>query len=402
MPELSNRRTFLKTTGCAATLAFAPSVSAQHQDGQAGGEGLPRIVAGPYLQEVAPDGATVMWITDKRCVSWVEYGPTPALGSRMQNSSHGLIDAYETTHRIRITGLAPGQPCHYRVVSQEIVRFNPYQVDFGERAQSEALQFTPPLADAGRVAFVTFNDVHQNRETWARLHQRAAEEPFDFLALNGDQLNHLQNREQVVGLFLEPCAAPLDGARPFVFVRGNHEARGRYARQLLDYIDTPNGDYYFSFTWGPVHCLVIDGGEDKLDDHPEYSGLVHFEPYLRRQAAWVAEQVKTDAFRQAAFRVVLCHIPLLRASGASAGYRAPIIDALDGAGIDLAIAGHTHRPAYHEPEADRDYPVVIGGANEPENATVIRVEADQATMRLRTILTNGTVLEEREFAAKGD
>ena len=394
MPDSTNRRVFLKTTALATAAAFArPSVAGKDA------VQAPRIIAGPYLQNATPDAVTVMWITDKPCLSWVDYGPTPELGSRLQDSRDGLLDAQEVIHRIRLTGLTPGQPCHYRAVSQEIVLFNPYNVEFGYRVEGDVTQFTPPRPDADRVSFVTVNDVHNRRDTWKELHALAAREPFDFLVANGDLLSHAQDHNQVTKLFIEPATEPLNGARPLVFVRGNHEARGQHARHLLDYVDTPKGNYYYSFTWGPVHFLVLDGGEDKPDDNKEYFGLVNFEPYLRKQAEWVAEQVKTDAFKQAAFRVVFCHIPLNATLG-GLDYRNPIIDALNGAGVDLTISGHTHRPAYLEPEGGRDYPILIGGSHEPEKATLICVEAGRDSMYARMIRTDGKLLVERTYAAR--
>lgn len=397
MSVISNRRAFLKAAGLTTAAAFArPALAGEAPPEPAAGT---RIVAGPYLQNVTPDGATVMWITDKPCVSWVDYGASPDMRHRLQDSHDGLIDAYETVHRIRITGLTPGQPCYYRATSREITLFNPYQVDFGASVQSEIIEFTPPRADAAEVDFVVFNDVHQNPETWKRIHAVAAQEPFDLLVANGDLIGHIHEHDPLVQLFLEPCTTPLGGARPFVFVRGNHEARGKFARHLPDYFDLPNGGYYHAFTWGPVHFLVLDGGEDKSDESNEYFGLVNFEPYLRKQAEWVAEQVKTEAFQKAPFRVVLCHIPL-RAGEGGIDYRAPIVAALNGAGVDLSISGHTHTPAYLEPEAGRDYPIVIGGGNEPEQATVIRINADRDTMHMRMLKTDGTVLEDRKYASR--
>ena len=395
MTESASRRTFLKTAGVAAAALTLPVSGPEPSNAPA-----PRIVAGPYLQHVAPDAATVMWVTDTPCLSWVDYGPTPELGNRLQNSRHGLVDAYDVIHRIRISGLVPGHPCYYRVTSREIALFEPYRVDFGGQVEDAVRQFAPPLPEAGRVDFVVFNDVHGNGDTWAQLHGLAARAPFDFLAVNGDLLDHIQEHGQVTSLFIEPCSKPLEGARPFVFVRGNHEARGQHARHLLDYVDTPAGGYYYAFTRGPVHVLVLDSGEDKKDESGEYFGLVNFKPYLEKEAEWVAEQVKSAAFRQAAFRIVLSHIPLA-ASGGGNDYRAPIVAALNGAGIDLAISGHTHTFAYNGPEAGRDYPIAIGGANDPANATLIRVEADRATMRTHMALADGPALASREHAAKG-
>ena len=84
MTESASRRTFLKTAGVAAAALTLPVSGQEPSNAPA-----PRIVAGPYLQHVAPDAATVMWVTDTPCLSWVDYGPTPELGNRLQNSRHG-------------------------------------------------------------------------------------------------------------------------------------------------------------------------------------------------------------------------------------------------------------------------------------------------------------------------
>lgn len=105
MSVMSNRRAFLKAAGLTTAAAFArPALAGEAPPEPAAGT---RIVAGPYLQNVTPDGATVMWITDKPCVSWVDYGASPDMRYRLQDSHDGLIDAYETVHRIRIAGLTP-------------------------------------------------------------------------------------------------------------------------------------------------------------------------------------------------------------------------------------------------------------------------------------------------------
>ena len=393
MNQSASRRTFLKTAGAVAAAMALPARGQETSAAPA-----PKIVAGPYLQNVSPEAATVMWITDKPCVSRVDYGPTRELGNRVQNSHHGLVDAHDLIHRMHLTVLTPGHPCYYRVSSREITLFEPYKVEFGDQVEDAVRQFTPPLPGAGRVDFAVFNDIHETAETWARVHELAGQAPCDFLVFNGDLLNHAQDHGQVTRRFLAPATGPLEGARPFVFVRGNHEARGVYARHLLDYFDSPDGGYYHAFTWGPVHFLVVDTGEDKLDESNEYFGLANFKPYLEKEAAWVAEQVKSDAFRQAAFRVVLCHIPL-RPSRPN-DYRLPIIEALNGTGVDLSISAHMHKPAYHEPEPGRDFPIVVGGAPKPAEATVIRVEAEPTEMRLQMTLADGTLLESRHYSAR--
>ena len=77
------------------------------------------------------------------------------------------------------------------------------------------------------------------------------------------------------------------GEYPVVYVRGNHETRGEFAAHLRDYFPTDTNELYFTFRYGPVSAVVIDSGEDKADDHYEYSGLVDFESYRQQEFDWL-------------------------------------------------------------------------------------------------------------------
>jgi len=50
-------------------------------------------------------------------------------------------------------------------------------------------------------------------------------------------------------------------------------------------------------------------GEDKGDSGAEYTGLVDFDAYRREQAQWLRQEIGTQAFRKARFRVALAHMP---------------------------------------------------------------------------------------------
>jgi len=63
---------------------------------------------------------TVMWITDKKCTSWGEYGTGDNLDQKASHSEHGRMNADQTVHRIIIIGLSPGKKYSYRICSKEI------------------------------------------------------------------------------------------------------------------------------------------------------------------------------------------------------------------------------------------------------------------------------------------
>ena len=151
-----------------------------------------------------------------------------------------------------------------------------------------------------------------------------------------------------MNIFLELFAKEI----PFVYVRGNHETRGKFARMLPNYLTTPRGKYYYSFDHGPVHFLVMDGGEDKDDTHWAYSGLADFDRYRDEQKAWLEKEIQTDAYKKAAFRIVLVHMPHRQSED-----RHGVTDLhnkwrplFNQGKIDLMISGHTHRYAVVEPK----------------------------------------------------
>ena len=111
------------------------------------------IVAGPYLQNPSRTSMTVMWITDQKCTSWVEYGAGDTLDKNAFHSEHGLIDADQTIHRITIKDLSPSKEYNYRVCSKEIVKFEPYKVTYGETLTDDTHSLTTLAKRRENISF---------------------------------------------------------------------------------------------------------------------------------------------------------------------------------------------------------------------------------------------------------
>ena len=124
----------------------------------------------------------------------------------------------------------------------------------------------------------------------------------------------------------------------------------------------------------------MDTGEDKEDGHWAYSGLTGFDAYRQEEAAWLAREVASPAFQQARFRVLVAHMPFFgndrtRVEGhGPADVRQRWGSILNGAGLDLHIAGHTHRVDWVEPAAGANtFPVAVGGGSAKGSNTLTRV-----------------------------
>ena len=73
----------------------------------------PPVISAPSVGGAAPSRVDILWTTDQRADSAVEYGPTGAYGSATPVNS-----AQSTGHGLTLSGLAPGTPYHYRVKSR--------------------------------------------------------------------------------------------------------------------------------------------------------------------------------------------------------------------------------------------------------------------------------------------
>ncbi|MGE5199976.1 MAG: metallophosphoesterase [Rhodospirillaceae bacterium] len=356
------------------------------------------ILAGPYLQNPGPSSITVVWVTEAPAAGWVEYSQDGAAPIRAVPVRDGLVDANTRVHRVTLTGLTPGSAYAYRIVTRPIASFGPYKVDYGDVARSEAYAFRTLGPSRDAYSFLVFNDLHEDVEAMRAHAARAAAEPYDLVFFNGDSLSHLESEGQVLDRCLKPASDLFASRVPLCLVRGNHETRGAFARDLERYLALPGGRYYYSFDHGPVHFIVMDTGEDKEDGHWAYSGLTDFDAYRQQEADWLAREVASPAFTRARFRVLVAHMPFYgnqrtRADGhGAADCRERWGAILNGSGLDLHIAGHTHRADWVEAAAGANtFPISVGGGSAKGSNTLTRVNVSPDA--LDVIVTTDTGVE---------
>lgn len=350
----------------------------------------------PYLQSPLPDQITVRWLTHVPCYSWVDYGPAPdKLNKKEVAVDDGLIQAYNTVHGITLTGLAPGKKYYYRINSRVIEEFKPYNITFGNTFVSEPYSFQTPDPKTKSVSFLIFNDIHDRPKSFAHLMQFGGANKKSFVFLNGDMFDYQTDEDQLVNHLLNPLGQLFSTSTPFIFSRGNHETRGKFARQLGVYFNNQEPKFYFSFQQGPVYAIVLDSGEDKKDNDKEYYGLVDFDSYRIQQAEWLKKETQKKAFKKAKYKIIFSHIPFYY-SGDGHGTlhcREVFGPILNKAKVDLLISGHTHKYGIHpKVPSQHNYPIVIGGGPKEGTRTIIRVKADETTFELEMIDDAGNVV----------
>ena len=305
-----------------------------------------QLVGSPVVGHTTSTESTILWAAKGASASWIEYGKTTELGIRVDHDDDGLRSYGDVIHRVTVRGLEPGTLYFYRANTRPIDFQNAYDIRPGETLVSEIGSFTTFDPNAREASFVVWNDTHNNKETIVGLQRLSQQVPHDFVFLNGDVSDYIDDEADMVGLYVNPFGQPFAKHAPLLFARGNHDVRGRAARHLARYVAVPDGRFYYSFRQGPLAAIVLDTGEDKPDDHPILGGLTSFAAYRTRQAAWLEKEIQKPEFRDAPFRIVFCHIPLWCRYGdednSCADGLAKWHELLEKAKIQAVVSGHTH------------------------------------------------------------
>lgn len=342
-----------------------------------------RFLTPPYLQALTPSSVVIKCMTSAVSNTQVIYGEqAPEIS--VQPECDGFKQANQTLFSVELTGLKPGTRYQYQLRSQQILSFKPYELSYGEEIESEVFSFTTPEENAQSVSCLVLNDIHDRPDSFSKLLDMHTDDSFEFVFLNGDMFDYQQDQQQLIDHLIAPCTALFASEKPFILSRGNHETRGRFARNIKPYFAYPGKRFYYSFMQGPVFFIVLDTGEDKPDDTPVYAGIVNFDDYRREQAQWLRRVMESEAYKRAPFKVVFMHIPPFH----SGDWHGPMhcrelfTPLFEEYKIDMVIAGHTHRYGVHEPDEDHSYPIIIGGGPQAGRRTLIHLQADARQLKV--------------------
>lgn len=328
------------------------------------------IKAGPWVTNVSGDAFNVLWTSNHRTLSYVEVAPDDGTDfdacerPRFYQTVSGrrVIDTF---HDVRVIGLEPGVKYRYRIMSKAVINDDDaYHTDYTELMQlpvagESAVTTLDPKAESCR--FTMLNDIHANDDKYRALTKGLGSDDMDFFVLVGDIMSYINDVDEMVEHVY--CPVPeLVANVPTFYTRGNHETRGKYAYLFQKYSPTNSGDTYFMLRHGPVAVVVLDAGEDKSDDHREYSGAVDFDLFRKQQVEWLEKAVKDPLFAKAPVKVAIMHIPAINVEGSWYGDRKAnemLVPVLNKAGVDIMLSGHYHRYVVAEKGmCGNDFPIL--------------------------------------------
>ena len=366
-----------------------------------------KIIYGPYLQMIGETEASIVWVTDKKSLSWVEIAPDDGMNFYAEQRPQ-FFETFlgrkvlGTVHKIKLTGLTKGTTYRYRIFSQEVMEEQDYQIFYGPIASTNVytkapLTFRTLDSSQEKVRFFMVNDIHGNNDLFNSLLKEIKKGETDFVLFNGDMVSHMDSEQQLFEGFVTSAVKKFASEIPFYMVRGNHESRGRFAQNYLKYFPTPTGMPYYTFKQGPVFFIIMDGGEDKPDNDIEYLGTGAFDAYREEEAAWLQQVVASQELKTAPFKVVVIHVPPTQST-----WHGPLhtkkmfVPILNKAGIDLMLCGHLHQHIYAEPGTEGcSFPLLINS-----NKQVLDVSADNKTLNIVVKDEAGNPVKTFTFQAK--
>ncbi|WP_316836883.1 FN3 domain-containing metallophosphoesterase family protein [Pedobacter nutrimenti] len=384
-----NRRTFLKgglVLGGLALLSPEKVISspAHTQDDEF------KILTGPYLQTNFGNSISILWITSKNSASWVEYGEA---ADKMDKKAYGRselgLKPAGRLNCVKLENLQPGATYFYKIVSREISDFQPYKLTYGDSISGATESFVNTNVAKEEISFVMINDIHDRPKSIPQLLDLDKGNKRDFIFFNGDVFDYQTDEKQIIDHMLQPCVDYFAKTTPFVYVRGNHETRGKFARDFAAYFDHVG---YTAFTLGPVRFVILDTGEDKEDTHPVYAGIVDFDRYREEQAVWLEHEVSRKEFKNAPFRIVMMHIPPRYSGDAHGAVHCTQLfePIMNRAKVDLVLSGHTHQYKVHGPAPKlNNYPIIIGGGPRDGFRTLTKITASRKQVQVSMLDDSG-------------
>ncbi len=301
--------------------------------------------------------------TTAPCLFWLRVQ-----GEEYFDESNGIMKSLSDLHRVVVPMQALDTAKEYTVCIRPLIERKPYFTET-EPVIETVFSFSPVPQSGARAYHIS--DAHNRIDEPVKAAQTFGD--IDFLIFNGDVLDHSGDPSKFDNIYI--LADRLTGGhKPCVFSRGNHDLRGNFAEKFAEYTPAQNGCTYYTFRLGSIWGMLLDGGEDKADDHEEYGYTVCCHQLRKRETAFIRSVLANAKTEYAApdvkTRLLIAHSPFSWVNRAPFDIEQEIYkewcELLKPVGFDVMICGHLHRLESWQPGCENDHlgqfcPIVIGG-----------------------------------------
>ena len=303
----------------------------------------------------------IMVQSPEESIMWVKVGDKIYC-----DECNGVFRSRTPVHRMIVPAKELDQAQKYTICERKIIERYAYHPKMEEVAET-TFAFRP-VTSAQPKCFHLADTHNMVKEP---VTAAKAYGDIDFLILNGD-IAECSDELEFFDVIYQIIFDITGGEIPVIFARGNHDLRGHFAEELIHYIPHDNGNTYFTFRLGNIWGLVLDCGEDKNDDHPEYGNILCCHGFRERQTAFIEKVAKEKEYLadDIKWKVVIAHNPftmpkpgIFYIEKEIFGQWAQILD--EYIKPDVMITGHEHctqiiAEGSPEDEILQPCPVIIG------------------------------------------
>jgi hypothetical protein len=259
---------------------------------------------GPYLQQLTPTGAAVVWQTYEPATTALAFGPA---GGPLQVTQRD--PTLSRRHVVALPQLAPSSTYEYRWES--------------DGKLGRVSRFTTPPLSPGEFSFGVIGDYGiGTAAARANLRRLSKDRRIDFAITTGDNAQVYGTEEEYRSFVLGPLRR-LISTKPFWPSVGNHDYYN--LQNYKRFFALPNGGLYYSFTYGGVLFLSLDSTR-----------------FDAKQRIWLRAELRRSTAR---CKVAYFHHPLWSSGRGYRGHarhlrRHRFVPILQRGGVDLVLNGH--------------------------------------------------------------
>ena len=371
---------------------------------------------GPYITDVAAESAVISFVTEEPSPSGIAVRKAGEKKYKNFWSHSGYqIDTNKRVHRISIDGLEPDTVYEYRIVFLE--RPDNRQVYHEKlfRFKTAAEKFKPfKIFVTGDLQYLD----EKQRDILGKYTSTGHASSSDFFISLGDSRGAFyQFEKDVFEVVLKDVLKKSNHEKNILLLRGNHEFRGAQTALFGNYFAMKNGKTFGVYVYNEVAFIVVDSGNaEKIPRHNtrHYSAYDLNDQLLVEQRMEFARAVKSEAYKNAKYRVVLSHGAVYGADNTLTPYMRKLISGIiDEKDITLWLGGHIHhyrrtvpgKAGFYgfEPAKTKEYGTLNGkypfvtmiidgpGASKPHSGHTVEFLADG--IEVRSFFEDGKVFD---------
>lgn len=340
-----------------------------------------KFTSGPVVFDNGSEYSVVFSTNDKG-TAYIEYeysGETVRKyaadnGRKLSSTIHTITVPYE-----QLSGNA------YKVGATRVIDELGYGGRTGGTIESNEITFNDNLGDDVNV--LTVSDWHTYNEKAEKAVSYSGD--YNAVILLGDCAPSIMYAEDIEEYLLTFASDLSKGEMPVIFTRGNHETRGREAGNLSYYLGFDK--FYYTAKLGNYNFVVLDSGEDKMDDHVEYGGMVDYEQNRKEMVEWLNDLSNESNSKTIALshdNEICIEEELSQASH----------EKLEELNVSLLVSGHYHEVEFID---NSPYPILVDGginANGKGNYVASMLNIRQDKIEVKSVDTNGeTVINETVY-----